>query len=169
MPALPIAAFLCCLSLICVTSESRAAVRMADEVLHQASRQGFDYKRHIEAAASRDEAATRELFIFSRHTDAAGSIGHGVALVDLFQTIGEEMSARVAATLSSGDRKRLKRILEAGVSYGFLTGPEEFPKRYPGIAAAVRPARFSPGVLLVSGVCITVVALLIARRRLGSK
>lgn len=169
MGAPSVAAFFVGLVLICVPAEGRALIRMADEVLGQAEYANFNYRQHMSAAASGDEMAVRELFLFSRRTDAAGSIGHGVALVDLLQAIGEKMPARVAKTLSSDDKRRLTVMMEAGVAYGFRAAPEEWPNRYPQMAAALRSVRFSVPVLLVVGALIAFTSLLTARRRLQLK
>jgi hypothetical protein len=157
---------LCCLSLICAPIESPAAVRIGEEVLSQAERVKFDYRQHVSAAAAGDERAMRELFLFSRHTDAASSLAHGVALVDLFQTIGEEMPARVAKTLTSDDKRRITLIMEAGVAYGLRAAPEEWTDRFPRIAAALRPFRFLGLLLLIGGALVLIAVLLTVRRRL---
>jgi hypothetical protein len=86
--------------------------------------------------------------------------------VDLFQTIGEEMPARVAKTLSPDDKRRLTLMMEAGVAYGFRDAPEEWPRRFPLMAAALRPFRFFLAASLAGGALVVFVALLAIRRRL---
>lgn len=169
MRASPITGILCCVFLICVPVESGAAIRIAEEVLSHAAYARFDYTQHVSAAATGDERAVRELLLLSRQTDAAAAIGHGVALVDLFQTIGEEMPARVARTLSSDDKRRVTLMMEAGVAYGFQTAPEEWTKRFPRMAAALKPFRFSPPVLLALVASVAFATLWIVRRGLAKR
>jgi hypothetical protein len=158
--------FFCSLFLICAVVESGAAIRMSEEVLGQAERAGFDYRQQIKASEAGDERAVRELFLFTRHTDGAGALGHGVALVDLLRTIGEEMPARVAGSLNSEDQRRLALVMEAGVDYGLHAPPQEWTTRFPRMAAALRPFRFSSPALWLAGALLTLVAFLGIRRRL---
>lgn len=139
LPQCIVAALLCLVFLGCSDGRHQRATapRIAEETLITAKSCGFDYTKQMDEALKGDEGAIRELFLFSSRTDAAGSIGHGVALVELFRVIGEESPARIAKTLKSDEKQVLVRILEAGVAYAFKTGPEEFPKRFPQVFASL--------------------------------
>src|SRR5258706_12050061 len=87
----------------CSPKGQRSAVPagVAEETLVQANSEGFEYIREMDAAKGGNEDAIRELFRFSTRVDAAGAIGHGVALVGLFDIIGEQKPAQVAMSLRS--------------------------------------------------------------------
>ena len=112
-------------------------VQIAEETLYTANEERFDYLRQYQLACDGNENAIRKLYLFSHRVDAAAAIGHGVALVDLLERIGEITPARAAQSLNREDQQLLTVMLEAGVAYRYQVEPEEFRQRYPRVFTAL--------------------------------
>ena len=118
-------------------SGTRTIPPIAEETLAQAADRDFDFKRNLEAAYQGNEASLDALFRFAKQTDAAGALGYGVAVVELVETIGEELPASVAKRLAPDEKQCLAGALAAGVAYGLERDPDEAPQRYPVLYRAL--------------------------------
>jgi hypothetical protein len=103
-----------------------------EETLWEARRRGFPYRRTWMRAADGDRAALLEMIRFSRWTDAAGGLGHGVALTELADLLGDEGFAGAVSALSPEERRLARRMLEVGVAYRReWQDPDLTPRLYP--------------------------------------
>ena len=103
---------------------------VSEETLGQAADRGFPYRRTWMRAADGDRDALADLLRFSRWTDAAGSLGHGVALTRLADLVGDREFSEAVFLLGAEERRQARRSLEAGVAYR----PEwQDPTRAPGL------------------------------------
>jgi hypothetical protein len=106
------------------------APRFWDETLGEAADQRFAYQAHWLAAVRGDEVALERLLRFS--ADAAGGLGHGVALTELADCIGDVRMAGAIGELDGIARSSARRYLEAGVAYRReWQDPSLTPKLYP--------------------------------------
>lgn len=89
-----------------------------EETLWQAQSVGFSYARQYRLARNADPEALYELQKFTGKTDAAGSLGHGVALVEVIEAAGDAAFSRQLGRLTPEIRHLIPRMLCAGLSYG---------------------------------------------------
>ena len=114
-------------------------ISVAEETLWAAKRVKFDYTAALKAAQAGDVKAIETLLMFNE-TDAAASLGHGVALVELGNQVGDKVYAEIISALPAESRKDIKNYLNAGVAYA--TNPkhkrpiaEQFPLSTKALAA----------------------------------
>lgn len=106
-------------------------IDVSKETLDQAKKVGFEYESVLERAQSGEQYALTQLLWFSMDTDAAGSIGHGVVLIELLEQIGDAAFAEVARHHRSRVRLCVATVLEAGMSYTKEPKQAPFDELYP--------------------------------------
>ena len=119
--------------------EKLPPISVAEETLWAAKAVKFDYTAALKAAQTGDVKAIETLLMFNE-TDAAASLGHGVALVELGNQVGDKLYAEIISALPIESRKGIKNYLDAGAAYA--TDPkhkrpiaEQFPLSTKALAA----------------------------------
>jgi len=124
--------------IICVgCSPETSDNHVAEETVAVAQRRGVDYLATLAKAKAGDVEAVRTLLDLSDHVDAAASLGHGVALVDLSVALTDQRFASLVRNAPRTRRQRLARLFEAGCTYHSRYGHGDFPKILPATYAAV--------------------------------
>ena len=104
--------------IICVgCSPETSDNHVAEETVAVAQRRGVDYVATLAKAKAGDVEAVRTLLDLSDHVDAAASLGHGVALVDLSVALTDQRFASLVRDASYARRQRLAELFEAGFAY----------------------------------------------------
>ena len=88
-----------------------------EETLWQAEASGLDYEAAFRSARTGDRAALGKLLAFSARADAAGGLGHGVALIAVLKSIGDPDFASAVRGQPGQLRMTIRRSLEAGLAY----------------------------------------------------
>jgi hypothetical protein len=94
---------------------------IADETLEQARACGIDYPTLLRCSRSGDADALGQLMRLSKHTDAAGALGHGVELVDILLAVGDDRFSAIVSAQDAETRAVTARVLEAGFAYTHRT------------------------------------------------
>lgn len=116
--------------LACSRAEPRPRIEVWEEVLSKAETVGFDYEGALDRAAAGDLEGLRRVMEFSRHTDAAASLGHSYVLIELLHRVGDNTFADAARRVAVSDRKRVWDLLEGA---GLEWHGEDFAAHMPAI------------------------------------
>lgn len=108
----------CCAFLMMCGCESKGSIEVAEETLGQAPRSNFPYATYLARAERGDPDALGRLLEFSTQVDAAGSIGHGVVMVELLYLRGDQDFASALAGKSTDVKYAVFQCLDAGEAYG---------------------------------------------------
>ena len=105
-------------AIICVgCSPETADNPVAEETVAVAQRHGVGYVATLAKAKAGDVEAVGTLLDLSDHVDAAASLGHGVALVELSVALTDQRFASLVRDASQVRRQRLAELFEAGFAY----------------------------------------------------
>ncbi|HVE38254.1 MAG TPA: hypothetical protein VNM14_00115 [Planctomycetota bacterium] len=103
-----------------------------EETLWAARDTGFDYLGSANSARNGDVAALDRLLQFSRETDAASALGHGVVLIRLLRELDDPSFAAALEKRPHGEKPLLRGLLRAGLAYGFPeTNPDCLSSLFP--------------------------------------
>lgn len=119
------------------------SIKVASETVVQACADGFDYSGYLANAERGDTEAIAALLRFSEHTDAAGGLGHGVVLVELFAMNGDAKMASGIDAQPEPVRSSVLRSLEAGEAYTNPNPARPLREVYPASVAALISQRSS--------------------------
>jgi len=89
-----------------------------EETLTQADGEGFDYLREFRAAKRAEPESIYRLLMFTGRTDAAGAIGHGIALMEVAEAAGDAVFSEQVRRLTPQARRWIPHMLASGLSYG---------------------------------------------------
>ena len=101
--------------------------------------QNYRYRQFVRGALDGDSGAFARLVRFP--CSGAGSYEHGEVLAAILINLGDKQFARMAATLTQEDRKRLIDLLAAGFEYGTVgnsKGLPGFSNTYPQVSELLR-------------------------------
>lgn len=122
---------------VCGCSSPAPSIKVASETVEQARAGGFDYNANLAKAEHGDEGAIAALLRFSGQADAAGGLGHGVALVQLFALNGDAKMASVIGAQTDSVKLSVRRSLEAGEAYVSPQPDKPLRELYPTSFAAL--------------------------------
>jgi hypothetical protein len=114
----------------CERTRNSKACDVAVETLDQAQIHSVDYCALVFRANSGDDGAIQELLRISCIVDAAGAIGHGVVLVDILVSTGDEKFSAILGAQTPDVTGATFRAVEAGFAYSRradLPKPSAFP------------------------------------------
>lgn len=90
---------------------------IAMETIIQARDEGINYQEAFNRALKKDLEQIYILLWFSLKADTAGSIGHGIAIIDLMEGLGDDYFSSILSDQSIKVKKAVYHSIDIGADY----------------------------------------------------